>query len=265
MLVMRMKRARIHTASVPARWSSFLGDQLRKAKRELALSPPGVHEARKAIKKLRAGLRLAKKMFPKSDLQKIERPLRRAAHLLGPLRDRKVLQRTVARLRRQDEAVPPEAKISTSRAWRLHARQELENAGMHFDSLSWTGIKNKAWRAGLQRLYRRGRKAMREADSSRTNQTLHTWRKRTKDFYYALCLLKKDEIPGGASLLKKTNHLTQYLGDDHDLAFFEARYAARKASHKPFFTRAKKRRDRLQKKAFHLGRHVYCRRPRKFI
>jgi len=87
---------------------------------------------------------------------------------------------------------------------------------------------------------------MKHADSSRGDDDLHAWRRRTKDFYYALGLLNPDEIPGGAAAFKEAEELCEHLGDDHDLAFFEQKFSSsrdRKAF-PPLFRRAKKRRQR---------------------
>jgi CHAD domain-containing protein len=263
-----MKKDQAPGPTVAARLKEFLRQELHAAKKTLETSPvkkgeSSVPEARKAIKKLRAGVRLARKMFSEAKLRRLKSSLRAAAHLLGPLRDHEVLKVTVSSLSRAHEPVPEEKPDPPSRPPRLKAGEALRKAAVTLKNLSWTGIEPGAWKAGLKRLYRRGSDAMKEAGSNRGDDDLHKWRRRVKDFLYALELLKKEEIPGGASMLKRTRHLAQLLGEDHDLAFFEQRYSssAGRKKLKIQFGRAKKRRRGLQKKAFRLGRWVFRRSP----
>ena len=251
-------------SGVPARLRSFLWRELRKAEQKLKLVPgrdsgTPVHEARKSIKKLRAALRLAAKMFEKGRLRKAKSRLRAAAHFLAPLRDSKVLKKTVSDLRKRNEPVPKQAKPPSVQASLRKARKKLKKAESALHDLPWGEIDHQAWRAGFKRLYRRARRAMRKADSSRSDEDLHAWRRRTKDFYYALGLLNPDDLPGGTKALKETEQLADHLGDDHDLAFFEQQFSSSRdrKTFQPLFRRAKKRRQRLQKKAFQVGRRLF--------
>ena len=92
---------------------------------------------------------------------------------------------------------------------------------------------------------------MRKARKSRSDEDLHTWRKRTKDLYYALNLLSgKDRAS-----VKKLKHLTSNLGDDHDLAFLQQHASSQRAgrAHSALSHRAAKKRKPLQKKTFRKG------------
>jgi CHAD domain-containing protein len=71
---------------------------------------------------------------------------------------------------------------------------------------------------GLARAYKRGRNAFERADADPTTANVHEWRKRVKDLWYQLRLLR-DAWP---QVLKATGAeakaLSQDLGEDHDLA-----------------------------------------------
>src|SRR5581483_4636329 len=84
----------------------------------------------------------------------------------------------------------------------------------------WT-LHASGWKAlepGLERSYARGRAALAKARRHPTVENLHDWRKRSKDLWYHLRLLKplSPGIVGGA--VKDADKLSKLLGDDHDLA-----------------------------------------------
>jgi len=138
-----MKRTTARVSGVPGRLRAFLGSELRKAQGRLKPadgrdSEVSVHEARKSIKKLRAGLRLAAKMFKKSRRRKAESRLRAAEHLLSPLRDSKVLKKTVNDLRKGKESVPRRGKPPSTQVPLRKAREELRKAGAALDGLPGT-------------------------------------------------------------------------------------------------------------------------------
>jgi CHAD domain-containing protein len=89
--------------------------------------------------------------------------------------------------------------------WQLPATKDPEH---HFALLG----------PGLQKTYKRGRKAMAKAYEDPSVESFHEWRKRTKYLGYHLRLLR----PGWPSLLKaqqkEVKQLQSLLGDDHDLA-----------------------------------------------
>lgn len=255
---------------MPARLKAFLEQEMEKAARQLGSSrgqegESPVHEARKSIKKLRAGLRLALKMLPETTLRRVEAPLRTAAQVLGPLRDHEVLKATVRGLRKRVEPKPEEGRAPGTGVPVRKAREALRKAEEALGDLPWAEIEIAGWQAGMKRLYKRGAKAMGKAEAGGSDDALHTWRRRVKDFYYALGVAE-EEIVGGSAMLKKTGCLADYLGDDHDLAFFGQRFSApaEREKWKSLIRRAQKRRRRLQKKAFAVGEKLFGRSPKEF-
>jgi len=243
--------------AVVTRLRSFLPAELREAQRRLAAGhdPDGaVHEVRKSLKKLRAGLRLAGDMAAPQALAAVAAPLREAAHALGPLRDHLVLGKTGKNLARRDEESPSLPTAPEAGPILKQARTCLRQAAGALRRLLRSGFDADGVRSGLRTLYRRARRAMRRARRSRSDQDLHAWRRRAKDLAYVAELA---EAPGG--LVKKLQRLTQLLGDDHDLATFLAHqdFSAGKHAHAHLFKRAKKQRRPLQKKAFQLGARLF--------
>jgi len=250
-----------------SRLESFLPAELRRTRRALkGASPrnPGVpvHEARKSIKKLRAALRLARTMGPERVLEGVAVPLREAAHALGPVRDHLVLNKISKDLVKRGEDKPPDPASPDTGPLLKRAHAGLERAGNGLRRLLQAGFDEMGAEAGLRRLYKRARKAMKKACESESDEDLHAWRRRAKDFCYVLELV---EAP--SRYVEKLRRLTELLGDDHDLASFARAHDSANArrAHHSILKRARKRRRPLQKKAFRLGRKLFRENERDFV
>ncbi|HEY8967273.1 MAG TPA: CHAD domain-containing protein [Candidatus Methylacidiphilales bacterium] len=247
------------------RLEGYLWAEMKEARRHLASTPasrraPGtaIHAARRAIKRLRAGLRLAHGMFRKKDLAPVEGPLRNAARLLGPLRDRTVLANTARKLGARPPSFPP---LPASGRMREAAR-EAALAARALRRLSWTGLDPGFLARGVRRLYKKGRQALREAEARPAADSFHTWRKRTKDFVHALEAAGPRTIRKGPKALKKGARLASALGDEHDLAVFIEKAAKEKPALR---RRAAKKEKRLRKRTLRQGRALFGRKPKKLV
>jgi hypothetical protein len=122
-------------------------------------------------------------------------------------------------------------------------------------------------RPGLEREYRRGRRAARAACSDPTEERLHEWRKRAKDQWYHLTILVDVWPPLMEPLAGAAHDLSDRLGDDHDLALLLG--FAR--SHADALDGAERvedlaeaiapRREELRSEAFALGARLYADKP----
>lgn len=252
-------------AKTTARLKTFLRSEAKRARRQLQqaghrnASGP-VHDTRKTIKKLRAALRLAAPMTDPARIKAVAVPLREAANRLGPLRDALVLVRTAKKMRQRGEEPLPAPSVPAAAAFLQEARGQLRSAEGGLRRLLKGDLDPDGLRKGLRLLCRRARRALRRAEKDPNDENLHTWRRRTKDLFYAL------EVVGTpARQVSKVRRLTEFLGDDHDLAFFARAYAspAGLKAHRPLFKRLQRKRRSLQKKAFRLGRQVLHERPAK--
>jgi hypothetical protein len=127
-----------------------------------------------------------------------------------------------------------------------------------------------AFEAGLQRVYRRGRKAYRAALEDPSTENLHFWRRRVKDHWYHHQVL----VRSWPELMKpfgdQAHALSDLLGDDHDLAVL--REWAWAHPHvvgdipglEELADAVGRRRAQLQKEAFEVGSRLYAERPREF-
>ncbi|SCY63379.1 CHAD domain-containing protein [Nitrosospira sp. Nl5] len=248
-----------------------------------------IHDARKALKKARAALRLLQDGMSKATYQLENSELRDAGRFLSPFRDAKSLIDAFDALhdryrdRLQDTELAPLRKIlhaNLTKARRHFSRTpiELENyirllrgciaraARKDFGS-----INSKAVTTGLRRIYRKGCNARAEAKAVRTPEAFHEWRKQVKYLLNATDALHLSRKGNASKRLKWTDHLADCLGYDHDLAMLSQEtargaYAPVDADViKALHALIARRRAKLQKRAFGLGEKVYDRKPGKFV
>ena len=91
------------------------------------------------------------------------------------------------------------------------AREEVADWPLERDD--WGAIEG-----GLRRIYRQGRRRMREAENEPSTEALHEWRKRVKDLWYHLSLLRETWPAVVGPEADEAHALSEKLGDDHDLA-----------------------------------------------
>jgi CHAD domain-containing protein len=189
-----------------------------------------IHDARKALKKERSLLRLARATLVPRERRHEAAVLREAARRLSGTRDADVM---VAALEEFD-GIGPRQAFAAARAHLIAQRDservrslesgvaavvaiDLRTARREIDELrlrrgGWAGLA-----PGLSRTYRRGRAAFKLASADPTPQNLHDWRKRVKDLWYHLRLLRPVSKPTMRGQADETHRLSELLGDDHDL------------------------------------------------
>jgi CHAD domain-containing protein len=234
-----------------------------------------VHDVRRELKRARATLRLLRKSMGGPAYRRDNWAIRDVARLLTPLRDAKVLVRTLGRLRRvgDDDDLGTAGSLLTRQfqeerqaiARRLlpkhlvAAADVLRNVKERVREIPRARLDECAISEGLGRVYKAGRRAFRRVKDQGTDRRLHEWRKQVK---YLLNQIDVVRQLGGAKMKKRRKYscrLADILGDDHDLAVLDAKI---KASADPeisrrFALRIEKRRTVLQREAHRVGRLLY--------
>jgi CHAD domain-containing protein len=234
-----------------------------------------VHEARKDLKKLRGLLRLARDELGEDAYRRENEAFRDAGRALSPLRDATVVIDTLDAVCADatDETL---ARACTGLRQALEARAALAESANGADhvrravaaDLHAVGARASHWplerdgfeplAPGLRRVYRQGRRRMAAAEADPTAEALHEWRKRVKDHWYHLTLLRRVWPEALEPAADAAHALSERLGDDHDLAVLAD---AAGAAGEPLADAIARRRKRLQDEAFALGRRVYAERP----
>lgn len=236
-----------------------------------AVSELAVHETRKALKRLRALLRLLAHRLPDGRFAHENAALRDLARRLAGARDAAVMLGTLdALIERHPRKLAARRGVIALRA-RLLAEHQRARRGMLADLdtrrqtlgelrafrlrvLAWDlnaaeGVELAA--PGLRRIYSQGRARYERAERGMGNRvrTMHEWRKRVKDLRYAAEMLElRDTPPAGSAaaaqgarsgtgelrrLADRAERLGEVLGDEHDLAVLADSIRSRSARGTP--------------------------------
>jgi CHAD domain-containing protein len=229
-----------------------------------------VHETRKAIKRLRALVRLLRHELGEETFASENAALRDAGRRLAGARDAEVMvasldrlirahprrlgrRRGVKRLRR---ALERERRATAARAlgddaMRAQVLSELRAVRRRIEAWQLTGLPGiEALEGDLGRIYRDGRRRMRRAARGKGDRAraMHEWRKRVKDLRYAAEMLERHdplerksarrrrvrEDPGARRLrrlARRADRLGEALGEEHDLAVLGQRVSAHGGEH----------------------------------
>ncbi len=174
-----------------------------------------IHETRKALKRLRALLRLLEPRLGEEVFAREQATLRESASKLAGARDGDVLLATLDRLiERHPSKLEGRGGVLRLRAHLLSERERARRATLDdpairaevLAELEACRVRVSAWRLaehgdielmqpGLRRLYRQGQARYRGVAHKRGNRTLamHRWRKRVKDLRYVAQMLSLEE------------------------------------------------------------------------
>jgi CHAD domain-containing protein len=245
-----------------------------------------VHEARKDIKKIRSALRLVRDALGDDEWRRENHHYRDCARQLSGFRDAEVLVESLdglgerfgpatgersERLRRefQQENRAAHEDGSIERAMATSAA-ELEAGRVRIDALPIDGDGWELIRPGLHRSYRRGRKRLRGVEEEASVTNLHELRKRVKDLWYQVRLIRDADAELIGSLADHAHDLSNHLGDDHDLALLHEQVQRRAASfadpadQRHLLEQIAQRRGELQFAAISLGERIYDEKPKRF-
>jgi CHAD domain-containing protein len=221
-----------------------------------------VHETRKAIKRLRALLRLLRPALGEPRFEHENRALRDAGRHLAGTRDAQVMLDTLdAIVARHPKRLARSAAVERLRALLVAEREAIAELACDRPSpLELTREDLVALRArvdrwkledadlsamltGLRRVYATGRRRHARARRIDNTTAMHAWRKRVKDLRYATELLGSETTKlresggrgGGAhdrldhhtralaKLARRADRLGELLGEEHDLALLTER------------------------------------------
>ncbi|HKH79036.1 MAG TPA: CHAD domain-containing protein [Solirubrobacteraceae bacterium] len=245
---------------------------------ESPLAPEeAVHETRKALKRLRALMRLLDGEIGAKRATRERAVLRDAAGALAGARDAEVMVNTLDALMRRrsrelgrrrglielrehlrDERRTATAQTLGDSVTRTEVAQEL--CALRARVAQWQLRDRSADRllgSGLQRIYRAGRTGHRRAGERRPGpRALHRWRKHVKDLRYALEILDVQDPSGArgrssggrrpgkriAKLAHRADVLGELLGEEHDLMVL----AERAGSYRPLKRHRRARKQLLR-------------------
>ena len=190
-----------------------------------------VHDARKAIKRVRSLLRLVRsELGPAFRRQNLL--LREASHRLAPVRDAEAMLEIFSDLRerngrrfcfpsvenalnrKRDNARRGAARLAHS-VIPVFSRTAAKALRLPVSSVGFPALES-----GLRKSFRRGKKAWALVLEHPTDRNFHDWRKRVKDLWYQLRLLEPAIGKKLRLYQQRIKRLEKWLGDDHNLTVF---------------------------------------------
>jgi CHAD domain-containing protein len=243
-----------------------------------------IHGARKDLKKLRGVLRLVRDELGKKAFKGEEQRYRHAARLLSGSRDAEVKLETLLALCHRFADLPG----STASRWEgmLETERDELAAAMREESegriaraidtikggqeaIGQWPLRTDSWPLvgpGLAKSYRDGRRAMKRAAADPSADNVHAWRKRAKDLWYQLRIVRDawPELLG--ETVDQAHELTDLLGDHHDLAVLADDLRSRDdlGDRGAFEDAIEKRQQELLAAARAIGRRLYAEKPTAF-
>jgi CHAD domain-containing protein len=240
-----------------------------------------VHETRKHLKKARSALRLAAGEIDPDVWEREDWCLRKVGQLISEVRDAEVRLQTVRQLRefargkkrsfRETEellAFELDSFLAAFSEWPEEAKQRLTQALDRIRAWPLDDLRCKQLRKCVRKTYKRGRKALKAAIEKTSTKNLHTFRKRAKELWYQLRILRPLAPAVFRELNDELKTIGQYLGQVHDLAFVAERLSsirsARKHGDRILNALIDSREKELERAAIALGERFYAERPRQF-
>jgi len=244
----------------------------------------GIHRVRMEIKKLRSLLRLVRSQIDRHAYDRETRALWQAANYLSAPRDAhvtfKALNELMAHFNRQ---IFTHAFESVKHVLRQRCREEaarydklsspravagiLRELSYFFKELR---IQANGWQAicpGVNWSYSRGRCCCAAALEDPSPENLHQWRKRVKDLWYQVLLLRPVWPEQMCAMAGELKTLSERLGDDHDLVLLSQAVAGNHRCEKELEALGRLiavQQQELRSAALGLGARFYVDKPRVF-
>jgi len=194
-----------------------------------------VHDARKALKRVRAVLRLARPVVGEKAFQRENTCFRDGARPLTAVRDARILVETLDKLIEHfKEHIAGQSFSDVRKSLQAHLREVrrqvldeqnafavvAETIRRERDGVKgWMKVPNR-WRSvglGLKETYRRAKDSFEVAKADPTDEKLHEWRKQAKYLFYQLEILRPLWTERTDEMVHEVDQVGELLGDDHDL------------------------------------------------
>lgn len=257
---------------------------------EAAAEAPGaaVHHVRKTVKRIRAGLRLARTRLGPPGFARENRRYRQAAHLLGGARqadvaletlkvvvsrlegavDQELLEGALAQL--GDRARGSVLAITVPDGPLVQAGERLAEAREGISDLPTSHLGPRDLAEGLAWSFRRGRQHRDEAYRKGSPADFHAWRRRSKDLWHQLQLVQASWPPVLRARASEHHKLADQLGLANDAVDLDGRLARDlelvpdPTVRKAIRAGCRELADETWKEARPLGLRLYAESPRAF-
>jgi CHAD domain-containing protein len=248
-------------------------EQLKNGDRQDA-----AHNVRREVKKVRAILRLVRAEISAAEYRRLTATLREAAGRLTALRNLHAALGALTELTRRCDlpSAAPARNIKSDLQGRSRAQEKrlgravpaVRRALEQLRDATDLCVAADDWITvgkGLKKTYRRGRKAYRTVLATPTARNFHEWRKRVKDLWHQLRLLRPALSRKWCGTVDGLEDLAGDLGDDHDLEVLKELVKARsRPSSRALKELMVCRQKKLRATAIEAGARYYSEKPSHF-
>jgi CHAD domain-containing protein len=248
-----------------------------------------VHETRKALKRVRTLLRLARGDLDSHTYRSENDSIRQIGRRLAVARDSQVMVETLEAVSERFSAEMPLEAIEDLRSTLLAEHREAQERldadevllGSAISQLEaargrvpgWTFVHEdfRALAPGLRRVYRRGRRAAKAARREPSTENLHELRKRVKDLWHAARVLRRVGPTRMKRLRRDAHEVSDLLGENHDLALLRTKALRHRreltdpAALIALLGVIDRRRTQLEHKALDRADRLYATKPGAFV
>lgn len=244
-----------------------------------------VHGTRKALKRVRALLRLARPGLDGDVYEAENRAFRDVGRLLAGSRDKRVVQQTIetlealadgkaklalGKMREQMGAKNGGAGGAIDLGAVRTALAALKKARKRFDALPFREKGYGSAFDGLRRSYGQVVTTLEQARESGETEDIHEWRKRVQHHWRHMMLLSEAWPQEFAERIDMARALANALGEDHDIALVlhalgpDGLLKPTAAQRREIEAFAKARQEHLRHEALKTGRAMFAETPRQF-
>lgn len=256
-------------------------ERLRDTDAEGDALAEAIHGARKDLKKARAALRLIREELGEKAFKRENHALRDAARLLSASRDAEAKLATLDELVEGAGDAPPGATALWREALVADRDRIVGGDGDAAAAVAaieevtarvpgWK-IRRGGWKLlapGLDTAYSEGREAFAALGDSPGFETVHDLRKRGKDLWYQVRLLRDAWEPVLEATAEEIHDFTDLLGDHHDLAVLaedlDGRPQVSAAQRETLKALIDARQEALLGEARAAGERIYAEKPKAF-
>ncbi len=228
-------------------------------------TPRRIHDIRVATKKIRAMLRLAGDLIAEAEAERFATLLREIRNAFAGTRDIEVMRQRLEQLFPLEQAAAavtllgltadPEGQLpETAKARELAAELHDHLQDTRLELLSADHLLENAGTS-----YRKARKLLGKNRKKANDESMHDWRKRTKDVCYHMTAMA--ELKPAGKLAAPLDALAEMLGEYHDLALLEERARDHTQLDEVIATRKKA----VGKSCFKAAKKIFAPKPSEFV
>lgn len=212
--------------------------------------PAAVHETRKAMKRVRALLKLLRSAFSDADYKRENKRFGDIGRMLSAARDADVLAQRAAELARRTTGKSRAAALALAQSARKTASKKpggdlrsaaanghlneaiaaLEAARKSIDRLELSSKSFTVVRKGLMKSYRQGRRIMGRCYDGGVDEDFHEWRKAVQAHWRHTALVSRAWPDMFEARMQLAKEMSDLLGEDHDLYVMIGAAKARETS-----------------------------------